>query len=104
MTREATLGIDHVALKSQDIRRDADWYCENFGCRIEYIDDTWASLEAPGGGRIALVTPTEHPAHVAFLQRGSPTDVRVHRDGTSSRYLRDPSGNFVELLWRPGIG
>lgn len=94
--------IDHTAIKSLDIRRDAAWYCENFSCEVEYIDDTWASLRAPGGGRIALVTPSQHPAHIAFLRAGEPGEgSKAHRDGTRSTYLKDPSGNFVELLWRP---
>ena len=102
MGRDETLRIDHVALRSLDIRRDVAWYCENFGCEIEYEDSTWASIVAPGGWRIALVTPAQHPAHVAFLQGGPVAeDGKSHRDGTVSKYLKDPSGNFVELLWRP---
>lgn len=93
--------FDHVAIKSTDIFRDVDWYCKNFECEIESIDPTWASLKTKCGTRIALVTPSQHPNHIAFLQESKPPDdVKTHRDGTLSKYLKDPSGNVVELLWR----
>lgn len=94
--------VDHVALKSLNIQRDSKWYCDNFECKVENVDDTWALLSTKGGCKIALVTAHEHPPHLAFLQQGEVAkSAKLHRDGTSSVYTKDPSGNFVELLWRP---
>lgn len=92
--------IDHVAIKSLDIARDAEWYSKEFGLGILYQDSTWALLEAEGAC-LALVTPGEHPPHFSFLMKGEvEEDCKKHRDGTYSKYIRDPSGNIVELLWR----
>ena len=53
------------------------------------------------GTYLALVTPGQHPPHLSFLMEGEvPQDSKMHRDGTYSKYIKDPSGNTVELLWR----
>ena len=85
------------------------WYVENFRAEILYQDPTWAFLQI-GQGRLALVTPTQHPPHMAIgvdvltLARaaaaaGKPID--RHRDGTRGIYLSDPDGNQVELISYP---
>lgn len=95
-----TSKIDHIAIKSLDIARDSAWYSQEFGLKIAYQDSTWALLES-GTCFLALVTPNQHPAHFAFLAEGdAPPDAKTHRDGTRSKYIKDPSGNIVELLWR----
>lgn len=92
--------IDHIAIKSLDIARDSAWYAQEFGLKIAYQDSTWALLES-GTCSLALVTPGQHPAHFAFLAGGdAPPEAKSHRDGTRSKYIKDPSGNVVELLWR----
>jgi len=49
--------------------------------------------------RLAFVLQEQHPPHVALL--GDPAEFgepQVHRDGTSSVYLKDPDGNNLEIL------
>lgn len=101
--------LDHVAVPSNDIARSVNYYVENFGAQILYQDNTWAFLRV-GQGKIALVTPTQHPPHVALRvdeatldaaakTAGKPVD--SHRDGTKGIYVHDPDGNAVELICYP---
>ncbi len=101
--------LDHVAVPSADIAASVRWYVEQLGALVLYQDATWAFLKL-GQGKLALVTPTQHPPHVAVrvgqaeLQEaaqaaGIPVD--RHRDGTQGIYLADPDGNQVELICYP---
>ena len=94
--------IDHVAIQVDDISVAVAWYTDNWDCDVEWADDSWAMLMF-NNVRLALVLPGKHPPHFAFLddcpeKAGEPT---VHRDGTSSVYIEDPWGNYLELLKRP---
>ena len=102
MGRNEALNFDHVALRSFNISRDVEWYTQKFGCIVEYQDQTWALLSSKNNVKIALVhNESVHPPHIAFLQETSPSkEAKMHRDGTLSEYIEDPSGNTVELLWR----
>lgn len=101
--------MDHVAVPSQDIARDVAWYVEQFGAEILYQDTTWAFLRV-GQGKLALVTPTQHPPHVAlrvdeatletFASREE-KPIDTHRDGTRGIYMDDPQGNAIELICYP---
>ena len=93
--------FDHVAIQVKDISRAIEWYKENLNATIEYTDDTWAMLLI-GDCRVALVTPSQHPSHIAFrvaskkeLTEGK---VKEHRDGSSYIYKTDSEGNVIELL------
>ncbi len=101
--------MDHVAVPSADIAASVVWYVENFGAEVLYQDGTWAFLKL-GQGKLALVTPTQHPPHVAVrvdeatltaaaLAAGKAVD--GHRDGTKGIYVSDPDGNQVELICYP---
>jgi catechol 2,3-dioxygenase-like lactoylglutathione lyase family enzyme len=101
--------FDHVALPSADIDQSVQWYTKQFGAKVLYQDETWAFLQV-GGSKLALVTPTQHPPHVAFsvtpeqldeasAAAGIPID--KHRDGSQGIYLKDPNGNAVELISYP---
>ncbi|RYX81375.1 VOC family protein [bacterium] len=101
--------LDHVAVPSNDIAHSVRYYVENFGAEILYQDRTWAFLLL-GQGKLALVTPTQHPPHVAMRvdeatlelaakNAGKPID--EHRDGTKGIYVNDPDGNAVELICYP---
>ena len=101
--------LDHVAVASQDIAASVRWYVETLGASVLYQDATWAFLKL-GQGKLALVTPGQHPPHVAVrvdraaLERaageaGQPID--RHRDGTQGIYVSDPDGNPVELIYYP---
>jgi hypothetical protein len=47
-----------------------------------------------------LVVAEQHPAHFAIESENPEKhgDLVQHRDGTSSIYINDPSGNSVEVL------
>jgi len=101
--------MDHVAICTRDIPGTVDYYVKNFGAEVLYADKTWAFLRI-GQGKLALVTPEQHPAHVALRvdlatlaaaaeKAGKPID--KHRDGTQGIYLEDPAGNVIELICYP---
>lgn len=101
--------MDHIAMQTDDIAGSVRWYVESFGAQVLYQDATWAFLRL-GQGKLALVTPSQHPPHVALrvapheLERaaaraGKPID--RHRDGTTGIYVEDPQGNVVELICYP---
>ena len=56
--------LDHVAVPSRDIAASVTWYVEKFGAPVLYQDATWAFLKL-GQGKLALVTPSQHPPHTA---------------------------------------
>ena len=101
--------LDHVALCSADIDKSVEWYQKQFGASVLYQDKTWAFLQV-GGNKLALVTPGQHPPHLAFSVTGEQLDeasrstgiaIDKHRDGTKGIYLKDPDGNAVELISYP---
>jgi catechol 2,3-dioxygenase-like lactoylglutathione lyase family enzyme len=104
--------MDHVAVPTEDIAGSVRFYVENFGAEILYQDATWAFLRL-GKGKLALVTPSQHPPHVALrvneeqleiaaARAGKPID--AHRDGTKGIYVNDPGGNAIELICYPQGG
>ena len=101
--------IDHIAIPTTNIPATVDFYVKNFGAQILYQDPTWAFLKF-ANVKLALVTPTQHPAHIAFALpeeslehsaklHNKPLD--HHRDGTKGIYIQDPAGNAVELISYP---
>lgn len=101
--------LDHVAVPTPDIAQSVTFYVENFGAEVLYQDDTWAFLQM-GQGKLALVTPSQHPPHIALrvdeTALGIAADkagvaVDSHRDGTKGIYVKDPAGNAVELICYP---
>jgi catechol 2,3-dioxygenase-like lactoylglutathione lyase family enzyme len=101
--------LDHVALPSRNIPVSVAWYVEKFGAQVLYQDATWALLKL-GQGRLALITPAQHPPHVAvrvnadMLAGAAKTTGKIidrHRDGTQGVYIMDPDGNQVELICYP---
>lgn len=101
--------LDHVAIQTEDVPASVEYYVQNFGAQILYADSTWAFLKV-GQGKVALVTPSQHPPHIALRvdestleaaakQAGKPID--KHRDGTTGIYMDDPSGNVIELICYP---
>ena len=101
--------LDHTALSSTDITASVAWYVEQFGAEVLYQDETWAFLKV-GQGKLALVTPAQHPPHIALrvdkealTQAAAATQkpIDCHRDGTQGIYVSDPDGNQVELICYP---
>ena len=90
--------LHHAALRVKDVHAAVRWYTERFRCDIEYQDGTWAMLQF-ANVRLAFVLQEQHPPHIAV--EGDPSAYgtpKIHRDGTSSVYLKDPDGNNVEIL------
>jgi catechol 2,3-dioxygenase-like lactoylglutathione lyase family enzyme len=101
--------FDHAAVPSNDIAASVTWYRQHVGAELIYQDETWAFLNV-GGTKLALVTPTQHPPHVAVrvteeelaqASRAAGVPVDTHRDGTKGIYIHDPFGNAVELICYP---
>lgn len=91
--------IHHLAIQVTDIAAAVTWYQQLLHCEVAYQDATWALLQFANLS-MALVLPDSHPAHMAITcytpeQYGTPV---MHRDGTSSVYIADPFGNYVEML------
>ena len=91
--------IDHLAVCTDNITKSVAWYKDNFLCGILYQDDSWAMLEFENI-KLTLVLPEQHPFHFAILKDdvekyGVPI---THRDGSVSVYIKDRSGNNIEIL------
>ncbi len=91
--------IDHIAIAVKDVGETVKWYCDQFRCTVKYQDETWAFLEF-GNLKLALVIPEQHPPHIAFVtpEAEKHGELKLHRDGTRSLYIADPSGNSVEIM------
>jgi catechol 2,3-dioxygenase-like lactoylglutathione lyase family enzyme len=91
--------VDHIAIPVEDVKSAVDWYTRTFRCEVKYQDDTWAFLKF-GNIELALVIPSQHPGHIAFVSpdAGKFGTLKLHRDGTRSCYVKDPAGNSVEIL------
>ena len=97
--------FDHVALTSKDIKNSVEWYKNNWDAKILYQDETWGLIEVYDT-KIAFVIPSQHPAHICFevneefiLDKLDKKTFKPHRDGSSSCYIRDIDGNFLEFLY-----
>jgi catechol 2,3-dioxygenase-like lactoylglutathione lyase family enzyme len=98
MSNEGLDTLHHAAIRVKDVKETVEWYTQRFRCAVEYQDATWAML-AFENVRLAFVLPEQHPPHIAIL--GDPTtfgEPKLHRDGTSSIYVKDPDGNNVEVM------
>jgi catechol 2,3-dioxygenase-like lactoylglutathione lyase family enzyme len=91
--------IDHIAIPVTDVAAAVDWYTNRFQCEVKYQDATWALLGFANVS-LALVIPSQHPAHIGFVtaQAGTFGELKTHRDGTRSCYVSDPAGNAIEML------
>ena len=103
--------LDHIAVKSEDVGRDAAEY-ERIGFRVETLYDDWAMLRDARGFGIALLAPgSKHPPHMglrvetrealeeAAAREGRP--VKEHRDRSVSFYTKGVGGNAVEIIYYP---
>ena len=92
--------IDHIAIQVDNVKESVAWYMDNYDCMIIYCDDTWARLQFENI-KLALVVDDEHPFHIAFEVKDPGIESTLHRDGSISRYIKDPSGNSIELIKYP---
>jgi catechol 2,3-dioxygenase-like lactoylglutathione lyase family enzyme len=91
--------VDHIAIQVENIAKSVLWYTKMFKCKVDYQDDTWAFL-CFDNIKIALVIPDEHPPHLALASSNASKygELTTHRDGTKSVYIKDPTGNSIEIL------
>ena len=101
--------MDHVAVPTRDVPGTLKYYVEHFGAEVLYADKTWAFLRI-GQGKLALVSPEQHPPHVALrvdlatleaAAQKAGKEIDLHRDGTRGIYVNDPAGNVLELICYP---
>ena len=93
--------IDHIALQVNNINESVNYYKE-YGASVIHQDDTWAFLQFDNI-IVALVIEDEHPYHIAFEVDMLPhtENVKKHRDGSISYYIKDPSDNTIEIIQYP---
>lgn len=91
--------IHHVAVQVDDIDEAIRWYQDHMRCEVEYRDETWGLLRL-ANLKLALVVKDQHPPHLAVAVEDADRYGRLvmHRDGTASCYISDPSGNVLEML------
>ncbi|ABX08168.1 VOC family protein [Prochlorococcus marinus] len=114
--------LGHIAIRVENVDRAKKFY-SNLGMKLVWDDPDWCYLEAgPGKDGLALLGPGYKAAgpHFAFHFTDK-QEVKVahtqlkesgvevgplhdHRDGTASFYLKDPEGNWLEMLYLPPEG
>ncbi len=114
--------LGHIAIRVKDVERAKSFYL-SLGMKLVWDDPDWCYLEAgPGKDGLALLGPNYKAAgpHFAFhfdeledvrqihqqlIKSGVHVgELHAHRDGTSSFYLQDPEGNWLEMLYHPREG
>ena len=94
--------VDHIAVESKNIANSVKWYQDQFKCKVKHQDETWALLKFANIS-LALVTPGDHPPHIAVVDKkiiDNPKS-KAHRDGIHFIYEKDPDSNFIEKIDRP---
>jgi len=91
--------LHHVAIEVNDVQRALDWYRSRFAAEVVYQDETWAMLRF-SNIYLALVTPGQHPPHIAVEHEHAERygELNRHRDGTASVYIKDSEGNTLEIM------
>ena len=114
--------LGHVAIRVDDVDRAKDFYM-SLGMQLVWDDTDWCYLEAVDSrDGLALLGPGYKAAgpHFAFHFTDKDEVKRIHsslknrglkvgalhdhRDGTSSFYLKDTEGNWLEMLYHPPTG
>ncbi len=103
--------VDHIAVESEDLRRDVKEY-ERIGFRLETLYDDWAMLRDARGFGIALLAPgSKHPPHMGLrvetrealeeAARRENRPLKEHRDRTVSFYTKGVGGRALEVIYYP---
>ena len=114
--------LGHVAIRVKDIDRAKAFYL-SLGMRLVWDDNDWCYLETvPSNDGLALLGPNYkqagphfafhfskksevEEAHAHLVESGTYVgELHSHRDGTASFYLKDPEGNWLEMLYQPPEG
>ena len=119
---ESVHRLGHVAIRVDNVDRAKGFYV-GLGMKLIWDDTDWCYLEV-GASRdgLALLGPSYKAAgpHFAFHFTNKDEIERMHnslknqgikvgalhdhRDGTSSFYLKDTEGNWLEMLYHPLTG
>jgi len=99
--------LDHIAMVCNDIDVSIKWYLNIFKeAKILYQDDTWG-LIGTNTWKIAFVSKSQHPQHIAFCVDGLEDEIKklfpnkkwkLHRDNSKSIYIEDPDSNYIEFI------
>ena len=119
---ESVHRLGHVAIRVEDVDRAKEFYL-SLGMKLVWDDVDWCYLEAgETKDGLALLGPGYKAAgpHFAFHFTKRDEIERIHdslknqgikvgalhdhRDGTSSFYLKDTEGNWLEMLYHPLTG
>jgi len=103
--------MDHIAVSSQDLKKDTEEY-QRMGFLIETLYDDWAMLRDAKGFGIALLAPgSKHPEHLGLrvetrekleeYAKREGRQIKEHRDRTLSFYTKGTGGKAVELIYYP---
>ena len=114
--------LGHVAIRVEDVDRAKEFYI-SLGMKLVWDDVDWCYLETgETKDGLALLGPGYKAAgpHFAFHFTKRDEIERIHdslknqgikvgalhdhRDGTSSFYLKDTEGNWLEMLYHPSTG
>lgn len=103
--------MDHIAINSRDLKKDAEEY-QRIGFTVETLYDDWAMLRDSKGFGIALLAPgSKHPEHIGlrvetreeledYAKREGRT-IKEHRDHSVSFYTKGVGGKAVEVIYYP---
>tara|TARA_B100000965_G_scaffold30255_1_gene22518 strand:- start:1243 stop:1677 length:435 start_codon:yes stop_codon:yes gene_type:complete len=119
---ESVQRLGHVAIRVDDVDRAKSFYM-SLGMKLIWDDTDWCYLETvKSRDGLALLGPGYKAAgpHFAFHFTDKDEIERIHdslknqgmkvgalhdhRDGTSSFYLKDTEGNWLEMLYHPLTG
>lgn len=103
--------MDHIAVESEDLRRDVGEY-ERIGFRLETLYDDWAMLRDGRGFGVALLAPgSKHPPHLGLrvetreqleaFAKSEGRPLKEHRDRSISFYTKGIGGRAVEVIYYP---
>jgi catechol 2,3-dioxygenase-like lactoylglutathione lyase family enzyme len=118
----------HLALKVSDLKRSKDFYVRVFGMAVVWEPDADNAYLSSGSDNLALhrdaaaadsaspqrldhlgfIVPTiaDVEASYAWAQSAGLEivhELKHHRDGSVSFYIRDPDGNLIQALYEPTI-
>ena len=121
-------GMRHLALRVSDLERSKDFYIRVFGMAVVWQPDADNAYLSSGSDNLALhrdaagaksasgqrldhlgfivATIADVEASYAWAQSAGLEivhELKHHRDGSVSFYIRDPDGNLIQALYEPTI-
>ena len=121
-------GMRHLALKVADVERAKDFYIRVFGMKVVWQPDVDNAYLSSGCDNVALhrgesekwadgaqrldhlgfIVPTVADVEAGYAWAKSigveiVHELKHHRDGSVSFYIRDPDGNVIQALYEPTI-